>query len=282
MKYPSLILFLILLSCDVRSQGLYYGTYTDTAGATKKAYIKGHFFGYWTDHIDISEDRTHYATVPASAIREFSVQDVWDRSHHQFTFRTVLVDGKCKFLEKARDGGKHLLLFYAGRGHYVFSKEGVALPRDLEETSGEYNGRIFADCPLLSEMARNGGFDIMYGNESKIIFEEYDKWADADSLQKTDTSMALKGVIDANRAVLPKKLFWRNFWYVHAAGILGLHFRNELHHPLKLSEMPIIDPSSMRDPDYARGYKARMFTRMTKLITKGQVMGLFLPPIIFI
>jgi hypothetical protein len=97
-----------------------------------------------------------------------------------------------------------------------------------------------------------------------------------------DTSMALKGVIDANLVKLPKKYFWHEFWFAHATGVIGVGIRNKKDRMPKFSDLPIYNSQLMLNPDYALGYKLRLLTRVARLITKGQIMGVFLPPIVFI
>jgi hypothetical protein len=89
-------------------------------------------------------------------------------------------------------------------------------------------------------------------------------------------------MIDANLVKLPSKYFWHEFWFLHATGIIGQALRKNKDRMPPFSELPIYNPQRMASSDYALGYRLRILTRVQKLINKGQLMGLFLPPVVFI
>ena len=211
-------------------------TYRDTAGMIHPAWIRYIVVHGFIDdtRLSVSDNGIDFRTIPAGAIREFAV--------HGTRYVTAAIPDGQVFAEVAIDG-RHLrqVLAFSWRPIKVYWRDGVLMLHELYESDRELKSRVYAPYPLLSEMARKGDFDDIHGQEASLIFEAYNKWIDADSIQKKDTSMTLKGVIDANKVKLP-----------HG------------HHHHNLSELPVIDPESMRNPDYATGYKARLSTRALK------------------
>jgi hypothetical protein len=271
------ILLLALASCATAALGqknTYPGSYTDTAGITTQALIRVRLKTTGIDHITASKDG-QTTDLPATAIRSFTLfEGPEEHPAGYYTYASVLLLGKSTLLRMER-AGRTLILLQLGR-QYVYAKNGVALVAYIRRGNivPEMAYQALSADPVLSDMAMRNGFNIETGYESSLIFEEYDKWITAGPGQKIDTSMALKGLIDANKARLPKKLFWNNFWFARFTGIIGIAIDGDRRRTPQSKDMPIYDPHAMQDPEYARGYQLRMFTRMRDRIVTGLTVGL--------
>ena len=275
MKHTTLLL--TLACCAIAALGqknTYPGTYTDTAGITTETLIQVRLKTRGIDHITVTNDG-HSTHIPATNIRSFTLSSgPGNHPAGYYTYSSVLLLGKSTLLRVER-ASRQLTLLQLGH-EYTYAKNGVALVTlttrgfILPETAGQ----VFSADHLLAAMARQGKFNAETGYESSLIFEEYDKCIAAGPGQRRDTSMALKGIIDANKATLPKKLFWNNFWFAHFTGIIGISIDGRRRLTPQSKNMRIYDPRAMQDPEYARGYQLRMFTRMREHAGRGLAVGL--------
>ena len=198
-------------------------------------------------------------------------------------YNSVNYQGKKVFLRESI-GGEHLKRYVTGSGKYTryyYYNNDTLVEQNRHEKYRDWEKRFFSDYPLLSQMAYNNEFDEMYGNENTIIYDEYDKWINSSDEQKKDTSLALKGIIDANKQHISKKYFWNNFLVSRFSGLLGLLLFDKKLLP---NETSIIIPKTplSTNAEYLKAYKARMRTRITKKAYTARLLGVFAPPFIII
>jgi len=236
MRYTTLMILLILHIPSLAQR--FPNSYIDSAGTKKQARIE--FLGMPHDYnnderIAIADSGSVFRIVTADAIQEFS----YNFGDHE-RYVSVVYRDKHLFMRVLQDGKHIKRLLWEGHKYFVeYSIDGMVVPHETADLKREWLSRVFAAYPLLSEMALNSGLDDG-GYEDSLVIKEYDKWIDADSIQKKDTSMALRGMIDANLVKLPNR-------------------------SPKPFELPVYNPQMMLNPDYALGYKLRVLTRAVKL-----------------
>lgn len=275
MKY-TLISLLLMLQLSTQAQP-FENYYIDTAGIKRYAQIE--FLDgphdYWHDlRICIADSGIPPRVVSSEAIREFNLYG--DR------YLSILLGSRHHFMRVLFDG-KHLKrLLWEGHKTFVeYTVDGVLVPHALGDPKKAWLARVFAAYPLMSAMALHGELNDT-GAEGALVMKAYEDWMGADPVRKQDTSLALRGMIDANQVRLPSTYFWREFGYGHLTGLIGVGIRQSKQQLPKFSDMPVYNPRMMQNPEYALGYGLRILARVAHLIRKGQVMGVLLRPIVFI
>lgn len=160
----------------------------------------------------------------------------------------------------------------------VYYKNGTLFPRRKRENIKKFKARFFEEDSLLSNMALNNDFDEICGNESSLIFAEYDKWIDSLQYKNvSDTTVALRGILDADKYYkhIANKYFWKTFWIGRLlTPIVGLPYGIHQQKIFRTSNIVFTDTTLESQPEYVNAYEARAFTLKKKSITKGLFMSL--------
>jgi hypothetical protein len=201
-----------------------------------------------------------------------------------YRYDIVKVDGDSLFLINSIDGS--ILKRYvkvigrSSRGAYssikLLCKNGYAI-KDYANTDWNISvSRALSEYPILSQIIYEKKCDLTSKKELKVIIKEYNDWIEKrknEQVNLTDTSMTIKGLLDAKKHFNAKRNFYLNF------------FANGLFTPFVGLPVDLIsgftqavilnlpDKKLKENADYMRGYKAKAFTLKNNAAVKGNLWG---------
>lgn len=260
----------------------YYVTNNDDTLAVKK--ILAFDFVPLQDEVRMINIREDTLTFHPQDIKAFAFELIKTKR-----FQSVTLNGQRKFLRILVDG-TNLKFGYSYRKYfssssfirynvnYVLCHSG-----DCTGFSANYNWTNgVADYPLLSNILSEKKFwtenesVLFYRKGFKFIVKEYNEWNENKKkglVTDNDTSMALRGVLDANKYFNKRINFIFNF------------FVNGLFTPLVGGPVAFIsggkDPIFLKIPnkelrknhEYMSGYKARAYQLKSKAALRGHLWG---------
>ena len=282
MKLFLSITFLFSISVIVKSQTKPNGYYIDSnSHKIEGKFLHKHNKLFLQHQVSVKDSSGTLHTFTPDNIKGFTFQ----MGSEKLTYETVLFRGNKTFLQlsagtKSVKEYTHYYPYTKGTiGELlVYKKNNLIEPRRNENHS-TYLSRVFSDYPLLSNMAYQKSFDEVYGNESKIIFDEYDRWV-SDTIERNivDTSFVLKGILDANQNYKTSKYFWYSFVINRLlTPFIGMPLMSKAYRTEPDdSDLHVQNKKLLDDKNYVEAYEARAFTRKRKAISKGLIFS-FIP-----
>ena len=284
MKYFLLImLFLLTLFCKARNKPKkhfkpFYITYTNDT-VFFKSEISPNLMSIQKE-AKFMDTLGNINTFKPSDIKSFTIKYLG----RIYRYDIVKVDGDSLFLINSIDGS--ILKRYvkvtgrSSRGAYssirLLCKNGYAI-KDYANTDWNISvSRALSDYPILSQIIYEKKCDLTSKRELKVIIKEYNDWIEKrknGEVNLTDTSMTIKGLLDAKKYFNAKRNFYLNF------------FANGLFTPLVGGPVVFIsgftqavilnlpDKKLKENADYMRGYKAKAFTLKNASAPKGFLWG---------
>ena len=206
-------------------------------------------------------------------IQEYSFK----KGTETFTFQSVMYAGHFYFLKPVCAGASlQEYLYYTPAttksgyaNNILLFKKGA--PPYREQWPGDRIGlsHYLSDYPLLSAMIRKGQVTL-WGKENEDVVNEYNQWLS----EPTDTSLTLRGILDADRYVKSFGLFWKYWTLGLTTPVSFLYLLHLAKHdePIPMRHIP----GRLRaDPVYMKAYKDRAASRQWKAEMWGYSAGLF-------
>ena len=161
-------------------------------------------------------------------------------------------------------------------------KDNQLIDRNKEHTYA-WLSRAVSDYPLLSGMVKDRKLDIAKSRldarsiNVEMILREYNAWRKKPMAQKADTSLTLKGILDADRLFKSHKAYWAAAIPASAFLLPGLIVAGvALNHPPKEKDLRFpVGCTTCKTEPYLSAYKMRAAYKRERSIQRGLWTGFF-------